>query len=109
MKFTELEEFSKDYKKLCRKYPSLPTDLNLRQEVLAMFPTGRGNDAVQIPGLKIKSKIFKTRLMCRSVKGKSFRLIYHYDDVRQEIILIELYFKGDKELEDRDRLFNNFS
>lgn len=107
MEFQELDEFKKDLKKLCKKYRSLSEDLVLVKRVLGVFPFGRG-DVDQIPGLKIKSKIYKMRVMCRSVKGKSFRLTYCYSDEPKQITLVEIYFKGDKVNEDRERIISNF-
>jgi hypothetical protein len=108
MEFIELEEFNKDLKRLLKKYRSLPEDLEVVKRVLGVFPVGRG-DVSQIPGLKINRKVFKMRIMCRSVKGKTFRLIYSCSEDLTKIILIELYFKGDKENEDRERIMRNFS
>lgn len=106
--FKELTEFQKDFKRLVKKYPSLPSDLELRKKVLEEFPEGRGMDVAQISGLKIKSKIYKARLACRSLRQESLRLIYCYDVEVREIILIEIYFKGEQQLEDRERIFKNF-
>ena len=91
--FKELPEFQKDFKRLVKKYPSLPGDVELRKNVLEEFPEGRGMDVAQIPGLKIKSKIYKARLACRSLRHESLRLIYSYDQDAKTIILIEIYFK----------------
>ncbi len=107
MKFTSLPEFNKDLKRLLRKYQTLKSDLEVIKKFLALYPLGRGN-IDQIPGLGIESKIFKARLMCRAVKGSSFRLIYCYDEKTLSIIFIELYFKGDKAVEDRKRIITNF-
>ena len=42
--FKELPEFQKDFKRLVKKYPSLPGDVELRKNVLEEFPEGRGMD-----------------------------------------------------------------
>lgn len=109
MQFAEVPEFSKDFKKLYKKYKSLQDDLELRKKVLALFPTGRGDDVDQIPALKIKSKIFKARLMCRTLKRDSLRLIYCCEEEMQKITLIEVYFKGSQVIENRERIFKYFS
>jgi mRNA-degrading endonuclease RelE of RelBE toxin-antitoxin system len=106
--FKELPEFQKDFKKLAKKYPSLADDLELRKSVLELFPTGRGFDVDQIPSLKINSKIYKSRLNCKSLKRDSLRLIYCYDENFNLITFIELYFKGEQQLESRDRIMKNF-
>lgn len=109
MQFAEVPEFNKDFKKLYKKYKSLPVDLELMKKVLALFPAGRGNYVDQISGLKIKSRIYKARLMCRTLKRESLRLIYCYEAENQKITLIEMYFKGNQTVENRDRIFKYFS
>ena len=106
--FEELSEFQKDFKRLSKKYPSLESDLELRKTVLECFPTGRGADVDQIPSLKITSKIYKARIDCKSLKRDSLRLIYCYDEVASMITFIEIYFKGEQQLENRERIFKNF-
>ena len=48
--------------------------------------------------------IVKARLFCRYLKGTSLRIIYSYFEQEQKIEFIELYFKGDKDNEDRERI-----
>jgi hypothetical protein len=52
--------------------------------------------------------IKRRRIACRSLKTlggySGLRLIYCYRKESEEIVLIELYFKGDKENEDRERI-----
>jgi mRNA-degrading endonuclease RelE of RelBE toxin-antitoxin system len=106
--FIELPEFKKDLKKLTKKYPSLLRDLEIRKSVLAIFPEGRGSDVDQIPDLKIVSKIYKARIFCKLLNRDSLRLIYCYEKDKTRIILIEIYFKGEQNLEDRERISKNF-
>lgn len=109
MIFAELDEFNKDLKKHIRKYRSLEQDIAVRKTVLGEDPIGPTNHTNQISGLKINSKIYKTRLMCRSIKrSDNFRLIYCHSEEESKITFIELYFKGDKEMEDRERIFRYF-
>lgn len=110
IKYSELPEFEKDFKRLLKKYPSLKRDLELRKSVLKEFPKGRSEiDVAQIPGLKIKSKIYKARLFCNSLKRDSLRIIYCYDEEIALITMIEIYFKGEQVVENRDRILQNFS
>lgn len=48
--------------------------------------------------------IIKARLFCKVLKGQTLRIICAYYKDRQIIEFIELYFKGDKENEDRERI-----
>ena len=106
--FEELPEFQKDFKRLAKKYPSLSRDFEIRKAVLELFPKGRGMDVDQIPSLKIRSKIYKARIDCQSLKRDSLRLIYCYDEEAAVITMIEIYFKGEQQLENRERIFRNF-
>ena len=63
----------------------------------------------RVAGLGAAEIIIKLRkIACRAMKYRGIntglRLIYCYKKKEEEIILIELYFKGDKENEDRERI-----
>lgn len=64
----------------------------------------------QIPGLQVGSPgIYKAKkFACRSLKGKGIqsglRVIYTYYEKDDKIELIENYYKGYKENEDRERI-----
>lgn len=45
-------------------------------------------------------------MMCRAVRGSSFRVIYMYDGEEIEILFIEIYSKNKKENEDKRRIDN---
>ena len=66
-----------------------------------------------ISGLGITApKIYKAKkFACRSLKGRGVdsgpRVIYAYWEDKDRIEFIEIYFKGDKENEDRDRILRN--
>jgi hypothetical protein len=105
MNFDETSEFSKDFKKLSKKYKSLYNDLLEFKKVIAVFPEGTGrNFTVLIT--KEDIKIIKARLSCRYLKGSSLRIIYAYWESRKSIEFIQLYFKGEKEREDYRRIKN---
>ncbi|OGS21066.1 MAG: hypothetical protein A2252_04010 [Elusimicrobia bacterium RIFOXYA2_FULL_39_19] len=53
--------------------------------------------------------IYKAKkFACRALKGSGansgIRVIYAYDEAQDKIELIEIYFKGDKENEDKQRI-----
>jgi len=57
--------------------------------------------------------VFKVRqFTCRSLKGRGgrtgLRLVYAWDAASDAIILIEIYFKSDRENEDRKRILKYF-
>jgi hypothetical protein len=58
-------------------------------------------------------KIYKAKkFACRSLKGKGvqsgIRVIYAYFEEKDKIELIEIYYKGDKENEDRERILRYY-
>lgn len=102
--FEETPEFQKEFKRLARKYPSLPKDVALlKARVLLKFPKGFGN---RMPILRQEEGIFiiKVRLPCESLHGSFLRVIYAYHAPRITIFFIELYYKGEKETEDQRRI-----
>lgn len=102
-RFDQLPEFEKELKKLSKKYPSLKQDLNTLEDVLRALPTGNGKNFTVIHHSE-KVKLVKTRLACKSLKDRSMRIIYAYHDETVTFVYIELYFKGNKENEDRERI-----
>ncbi len=113
MKFSELKEFKKDFKKLLKKYRTLNDDFGVVKKVLDIKPEARPPFSFQIDGLGIKTCVIKVKkIACKALKGRGvnsgFRLIYAHFIESEEIKFIELYHKSDKESEDRQRIINNF-
>ncbi len=112
-KITSLPEFEKDLKKLSKRFKTLEEDLNnFIQTQLNLYHKQQidNKGILLISGLKIQSpQIFKAKkFTCRSLKGKGvqsgIRIIYAYFNEEDRIELIEIYYKGDKENEDRERI-----
>jgi hypothetical protein len=101
--FEQLPEFSKEFKRLSQKFSSLPNDLASLEVVLRTLPTGIGkNFTILHSGEEVK--IVKTRLMCRSVRDRSIRIIYAHCEDTTTFLYIEIYHKGDQANEDRERI-----
>jgi hypothetical protein len=104
--FSQLPEFEKEFSGLSRKYKSLPDDIRRLEELISnpdIGPVGVGkNFATLHQGDTIK--IVKTRLACKSLRERSMRIVYAYHEDRIEFMYIEIYYKGDKENEDRARI-----
>ena len=87
LKIISLNSFSKDVKKLYKKYKKLPTDLeNLKKELL------------QNPraGIEIGNNCYKIRLVNSSVptgKRGGFRVIYYFIDNQNNLFLLTMYSK----------------
>jgi mRNA-degrading endonuclease RelE of RelBE toxin-antitoxin system len=111
--FDELPEFHKDLKTLLKKYRSLEEDLETVRKVIAISPNERPPFSFRLDNLGIMSCIIKVKkVACKSLKGRGvnsgLRLIYAYSAEEQKIVFIELYHKNDKELENRERIIENF-
>ncbi|MEX0918684.1 MAG: hypothetical protein WDZ85_01830 [Candidatus Paceibacterota bacterium] len=101
--FSTLSEFEKELKKLSKKYPTLPNDIEDIKPVLLECPTGIGKNFTIIKATE-EVKIVKVRIHCESLRSRVIRLIYAYHKNRIEFMYLEVYFKGDKENEDRGRI-----
>jgi hypothetical protein len=103
--FERLVIFDKEFKRLLKKYRSLEKDLDVLKDALELFPTGQSNNS-EIVFNSENVKVIKTRLFCRYLKGSTLRLTYAYHQEENKICFMEIYFKGDKVNEDRERIKN---
>ena len=116
-KITHVPEFEKDLKKLAKLFASLKEDLQVFIKV-AMNAYHKqkidSNAIFHISDLGIKSpKIYKAKkFACKALKGKGaqsgIRVIYAYYDEDGWIEFIEIYYKSDKENEDRERILRKY-
>lgn len=104
-RFEQLPEFEKELKRLGKRYPSLYDDLDKFEKVVSAYPTGIGKNFTIIHYAETV-KIIKARLACKSLKDRSIRVIYAYRGDIVTFVYIEMYFKGDKGNEDRERVQN---
>jgi len=104
MNFIALSEFARELKRLSKKYPSLERNFAESKLAIAQYPRGRSEKHWNRLYESDVVAIFKTRVACDSLKGDSLRIVYGYREREQRIDLIELYFKGDKENENRERI-----
>lgn len=109
---SHVPEFEKDIKRL-KRFTSLKEDLRVFIKVaLNAFHKQNidGRAVFHISNLGIHSpKIYKARkFACKALKGKGaqsgIRVIYAYHENEGWIEFIEIYYKGDKENEDRERI-----
>ena len=112
-----LPAFEKDLKRLSKRFKTLENDLEIfvRTELKLYHKLGIDNKGIfQIPSLQIDApRIYKAKkFACRALKGKGalsgMRVIYAYFQEIDKIELVEIYFKGDKENEDRDRILQHY-
>jgi mRNA-degrading endonuclease RelE of RelBE toxin-antitoxin system len=113
MTFEQLEEYGKDLKKLLKKDRTLEDDIAIVKQVLTAEPKERPPFSYRITGLSLETCVIKVKkIACRALKGRGansgFRLIYAHFETEKRIVLVELYFKGDKENEDKERIMKHF-
>jgi len=115
---SRLPEFEKDIKKLFKRFNTFEDDLEIfiKNELNLYHKLKIDNKGVfQVPALKIEiPKIYKAKkFACRSLKGKGvqsgIRVIYAHFEEKDKIELIEIYYKGDKENEDRERILKYYA
>mgnify|MGYP000989348898 CR=1 FL=1 len=115
--YSRTSEFQKDFERLLKKFKSLEDDLELvkiaaidlfhiqKINNLSIFPI-QGFCTEKIQVCKIK------KFACKALKGRGsksgIRVIYafHYENCKVDFI--EIYFKGEKENEDRERIRKYF-
>lgn len=113
----KLAEFEKDFKKLAKKFRTLDEDLNVfiaNQLKLTHKLNIDNKGVVRISALGIEHpKIYKARkFACKALKGKGaasgIRVIYAYYEQDDIIEFIEIYYKGNKDNEDRERILKYY-
>lgn len=103
MKFEETPEFRKDLKRLNKRYRSLSADLQTFCGIITANPLGNPSHFRVITSTN-HLRVIKARMQCRYLIGPVLRVVYAYAEAQQRVEFIELYFKGDKENEDRERI-----
>jgi len=113
IQYTKTRWFKKDFDKLIKRFRTLKDDLEVLKrnqlELLHIFEIDNGG-TFKLKGYENPNySIYKVKkITCKSLKGKGnrsgLRLIYAFDQNLFQIVLMEIYFKGDKENEDYDRI-----
>lgn len=114
MNYEETKEFTRDFKKLLKKFSSLRDDLDTNKKYrIELFHTknidSRSIFKIQGAGNTMELQIFKIKkFQCKSLKGRGaksgIRIIYAYFPKEQKIVFLEIYFKAKQENENRQRI-----
>ena len=107
--------FKKDLKHLRKRFPSiedeLKTFINVSVRGVHVFglpPESQGHYPLSGAGMDGKNCYIAKRFACRSLRGSAsrsgLRLVYRFDQDTLHLLMIELFYKGDKELNDPDRI-----
>ncbi len=113
VKIERLAEFEKDLKQLRKKYKTIDDDISIVERVISVEPSARPPFSFQIDNLGLETCVIKVRkIASKSFKGRGamsgFRLIYAHFEQENRVVFIELYHKNNKDIEDRDRIKENF-
>ena len=115
MIFDSSSQFDRDLKRLSKKFRSLYDDI----ELLKMYSIELFHAGIAIPHIipiegccNEKIVCYKVRaIACKSLKNKGkntgLRLTYVFAKDEQKVTLVEIYYKGEKDNEERSR-FNKF-
>jgi hypothetical protein len=121
IKYNKLELFQKDLKRLLKKHRTLEEDLETaKRNIIELYHLKRiDNQGIfPIPGFcteEIQINKIK-KFACKALKGRGsksgIRIIYAFHCQSYKVDFIEIYFKSEKENEDRERIqayFKNLS
>ena len=103
----ETPQFMRDVKKLLKKLPSLREDFEIFKKNMNSY--GNGAPALKKAGNSDKVTFYKARrFACKSLPGKGrqsgIRIIFAHCPGKQKTVFLEMYFKPQKENEDRKRI-----
>ncbi len=113
IKYEETSEFKKDLKKLIKRFCSLPEDLLVVKKAVIELRHLKKIDNLatfEIPGFNSEKNTFWKikKFACKSLKGSGvksgIRVVYRWQEKEKSILFLEIYFKGDKENENRERI-----
>ena len=108
-----LPAFERDIKMVAKKFRTIEDDLDvfIGTGLYLFHKLNMDNKGIfRIMGLPFDNPaVYKAKkFACRSLKGKGvhsgIRVIYAYYGEKDRIELVEIYYKGDKENEDRERI-----
>jgi len=121
IKYNAIDSFQKDLKGLLKKHETLEDDLETaKRDAIELYHLKRINNQSIFPIQGFCTETIQIckikKFACKALKGRGsksgIRVIYafHYQDRKVEFI--EIYFKGNKENEDQERIkeyLKNFS
>ena len=112
--YEKTKEFTRDFKKLLKRFPSLVDDLEVNKRYrIELFHCKEIDSGsifeIQRAGNTPELKFFKVKkFQCRYLKGSGaksgIRLIYAYFPIEKRIVFIEIYFKANQINENRQRI-----
>ena len=113
IKYNAIDSFQKDLKRLLKKHETLEDDLEtVKRDAIELYHLKRINNQSIFPIQGFCTETIQIckikKIACKALKGRGVmsgvRVIYAYHIAASKIEFIEIYFKGEKENEDRERI-----
>lgn len=113
IEYDETPQFQKDLKKLLKRFPTLRDDLEVaKSAAIELYHVQNVNNQSVFPIPNFCSENILVckikKFACRSLKGRGaksgIRVVYAFFLKDKKVDFLEMYFKGNKENEDRDRI-----
>ena len=113
LNYSSTREFERDLKRLLKKFHSLHEDIEVaKMFAIELYHTQKINKQAIFPMPQFcTDKVLICKLKkfaCKALKGRGVksgvRIIYAFHTQALKVDFIEIYFKGEAENEDRDRI-----
>ncbi len=113
MEYRQTLEFEKEFRRLCRRFRSLEEDLEgAKRNAIELYHIlqKNNNSIFPIPGFCFDDILIckLKKFACKSLKGRGvqsgIRIIYAFYPETTSVEFLEIYFKADKENENRERI-----
>jgi hypothetical protein len=121
MKYSQTDSFEKDLKRLTRRFDSLNVDIEkAKTNAIELYHIEKidNHSVFPIPGFCFENVVIckLKKFSCKVLKGRGnqsgIRIIFAYYPAELKIEFLEIYYKADQKIEDKDRissyLKNNF-
>lgn len=111
--YSQTDPFKRDLKRLLKKFETLESDLEVaKRDAIELFHLTKVNNLAvfPIPGFCSEEVLICKikKFACKALKGRGaksgMRVIYAFHPKKLKVDFIEIYFKADKENEDRERM-----
>lgn len=115
IEYNAIDSFQKDLKRLRKKFRTLEDDLEIaKRNAIELYHLKRiyNRSVFPIPNFCTEEiQVYKIKkFACKALKGRGsksgIRIIYAFHSQSYRVEFLEIYFKGEKENEDRDRINN---
>jgi len=113
MKYSQIDSFEKDLKRLLKRFNSLNIDIEkAKTNAIELYHIEKidNHSVFPIPGFCFGSVIVckLKKFSCKVLKGRGnqsgIRIIYAYYPSESKIEFIEIYYKADQKIEDKARI-----